>query len=82
MFEKKEVEKIARLARLELSDEEIKKMQKELGSILDYVELLEKLNVQDVKPTFHSIPLQNVMREDKPFQTKGQGGFVKVKEVL
>ena len=43
MISKEEVQKIAKLARLELTDEEIKKMQKDLSSILDYFEILKKI---------------------------------------
>jgi len=55
MLLKKEVEHIAKLARISLTQEEIGKFQKELSSILDYIE----------KPTSHSVSIENVMREDE-----------------
>ena len=65
MINKEEVKHIAKLARLGLTEEEIKKFQKELSSILDYVEKLKEVDVGGIEPTSHSIQLENVMREDK-----------------
>ncbi len=65
MISKEEVKHIAQLARLGLKDKEIEKMQKELSTILDYIKLLEKVDISGIKATFHSIPIGNVMREDK-----------------
>ena len=64
MISKKEVEHVAKLARLGLSEKEIEKMQKELSVILDYINLLGELDVSQVQPTSHSILLENVSRED------------------
>lgn len=64
MISKQEVEHIARLARLELSHEEFEKMQKDLSTILDYVEMLNKLDVSDVKLSSRATIVENVMRED------------------
>ncbi len=65
MINKEEVKRIAKLARLGLSEKEMKKMEKELSSILEYFEKLKEVNVFEVEPTFHSVPIENVMREDK-----------------
>lgn len=64
MINKQEVEHVAKLARLGLSEKEIEKMQAELALILDYFELLKEVDVSQVLPTSHSILLENVMRED------------------
>jgi len=64
MISKKEVEHVAKLARLGLTGKEIEKMQKELTLILDYFDLLKELDVSQVRPTSHSILLENVDRED------------------
>lgn len=64
MISKKEVQHIAKLARLGLTDEEQEKMQTELSSILDYFKLLDELDVSQVAPVFYPIPLKNVIRED------------------
>lgn len=66
MISKIEVEKIARLARLELSEDEIKKMQKDLSAILDYFNLLKKADTQKIKTKKEPLGfLQNIVREDK-----------------
>ena len=65
MISKKEVKHIAKLARLGLSEKEMEKMEKELSSILEYFEKLKEVDVSQIEPTFHSVPIENVMREDK-----------------
>ena len=59
------VKHIAKLARLGLLPDELKKMEKELSAVLDYIEKLKEVDVSNVKPTSHSIQIENVMREDK-----------------
>lgn len=65
MISKQEVEKVAKLARLGLTEKEIQKFQKELSSILDYFEKLKEVDVSKIEPTTHSVLLESVMREDK-----------------
>ncbi|MBI4682284.1 MAG: Asp-tRNA(Asn)/Glu-tRNA(Gln) amidotransferase subunit GatC [Nitrospirae bacterium] len=60
-----EIEHVALLARLELSDEEKILFSKQVGSIIDYIDKLDKLNTSDIEPTAHVLPLKNVFREDK-----------------
>ena len=60
-----QVEHIARLARLGLSAEERDKFSLQLSDILENFEVLNELNTADVAPATHSIPLQNVFREDE-----------------
>jgi aspartyl-tRNA synthetase len=57
---------IAKLARLKLTEEEAVSYQKDLNSILEYVETLRKLNTESVEPMSHVLPVTNVWREDKP----------------
>lgn len=61
----KDVEHVAKLARLELSMEEKQQFTEQLSAILKYAEQLNELNTDDVLPTSHSMPLINVMREDE-----------------
>ena len=61
-----EVEGVADLARLALSDDELAAMTRQLGSILDYVAQLQQLNVDGVEPLAHALPVQNVFRDDDP----------------
>ncbi len=62
---KEEVEHVARLARLELSDEEKETFTKHLNNILTYVEKLNELDTKDVKPTSHVLQIQNIFKEDE-----------------
>jgi aspartyl-tRNA(Asn)/glutamyl-tRNA(Gln) amidotransferase subunit C len=66
MIEKKDVEHVARLARLTLTDAEIERMREQLNGILSYIEKLNELATEDVEPTSHAVPLVNVMRDDEP----------------
>ncbi len=74
MLTEKEVEHIAQLARIELSDGEKKRFQKELSSILEYVEQLNKVNTDGVEPLFQTTGLNNVMRPDSPPHSYMSGG--------
>lgn len=60
------VRHIARLARLRLTDDEVRHFVTQLGAILDYIRQLERLDTRDVEPTAHPLPVQNVVREDEP----------------
>ena len=65
-----DVEKIANLARINLSDDEKKHLHSDMENIVEYVNMLSELNLADIEPTAHAVPLTNVVREDtaeKPF---------------
>ncbi len=62
---RKEVEHVARLARLELTAEEKERMQTQLDSILSYIDKLNELDTSAVEPTSHVLPMTNVFREDE-----------------
>jgi len=89
----KQVEHVAKLARLGIDKREKKKFQKELSSILDYVNKLSEVDTKDIEPIAQITGLTNVVREDKSRpsterekllknapQTKD--GYVKVKAIL
>jgi len=89
----KQVEHVAKLARLGIDKKENKKFQKELSSILDYVNKLSEVDTKDIEPIAQITGLTNVMREDKSRpsaerekllknapQTKD--GHIKVKAIL
>ncbi len=65
MITKEQVEYIARLARLELSEEEKEKYTKQLDQILEFVAKLNELNTEKVEPTSHAVKISNVFREDE-----------------
>ena len=60
-----EVSRVAFLARLELSEVEKARLTTDLNGILSQFARLQELDTQDVPPTSHSLPLQNVFREDE-----------------
>lgn len=62
---KKEVEHIAKLARLGLSEQEKKKFTEELSAILSFVDKLNEIKVDKVEPTAQVTGLENITREDK-----------------
>ncbi len=96
MIHKKEVQHIAKLARLGLTEAEIKNFQKELSSILDYFNLLKEVSLKSSLLTRKKKGLiENVTREDlakkQPLKTvsklfeaapKKEKGYIKVKAVL
>lgn len=60
-----DVKKVALLARLKLSDEELAKMQEQLSSILDYMQVLQEVDVTDVPPTAQVTDVVNIVRPDE-----------------
>ena len=73
-IDRKAVDHVARLARLDLSDEERERMSVELAQILGHAEAIQELDLDDVEPTSHALPLRNVMRADevKPSLTQDE----------
>ena len=62
---KEEVEHVAWLARLELSEEEKERLTGHLNQIMGHFEKLQELDTSAVEPTSHSIPVENVFRGDE-----------------
>ncbi|MFC1632490.1 Asp-tRNA(Asn)/Glu-tRNA(Gln) amidotransferase subunit GatC [Candidatus Omnitrophota bacterium] len=60
-----DIEYVAQLARINLSQEQKRKLSQQLSDILAYIEKLKQLNVDQVEPISHALPLQNVFRQDK-----------------
>ena len=92
MITVKDVEHVAKLARLNLTEEEKEKFTSQLGDVLKYVEQMNEVDTSDVKPMSHAIDFVNVMREDevKYEQTKeelmknardAEDGFFKVPKI-
>jgi aspartyl/glutamyl-tRNA(Asn/Gln) amidotransferase C subunit len=89
-----EIEKIARLARIELSSKELETMPIEISSILDFVNTLQAVDTKNVQATSQVSGLNNVWREDKVVESEvpakdllagvpeTKDGYVKVKKVL
>ena len=87
------VRHVAHLARLEISDEEVRRYADQLSAVLGYVDQLNELDTTDVPPTTHAVPLSNVFRDDAVRSSLGperalsnapqqQDGFFRVPKVL
>lgn len=61
-----EVEHIAQLARLELTEEEKSRYREQLSAILDYAQRLQELDTADIAPTSSVLPARSVLRPDRP----------------
>jgi len=67
MLGRDQVLHVARLARLELTEEEVERMSQELSKVLDHIEKIAELgDLADVEPTSHVISIENALREDEP----------------
>jgi aspartyl-tRNA(Asn)/glutamyl-tRNA(Gln) amidotransferase subunit C len=88
-----QVRKVAKLSRLDLSEEEIEEFTGQLSAILDYVAKMNELDTTEVEPLAHCLPISNVLREDVVKESLGtektlanapqrDGGFFKVPKIL
>lgn len=66
MLSRDQVLHVARLARLELSEEELEVMAGELSGVLGHIEKISELDLEDVQPTSHVVAVENVLRADEP----------------
>jgi aspartyl-tRNA(Asn)/glutamyl-tRNA(Gln) amidotransferase subunit C len=66
VIDREQVLHVARLARLELSDDEVETMARELSGILEHVDKVAELDLDGVEPTSHVVRLENVLRPDEP----------------
>jgi len=73
-----DVEYAARLAKLDLSEEERKSMTSQLRDILGYVAKLSELDTDDVEPTAHVLPVKNVWRTDERQRSLSQEKVLKI----
>ena len=68
MIDREQVVHVARLARLELSDDEVGTMAAELSSVLGHIERIGELTLDGVAPTSHVVEVGNALREDVPVE--------------
>jgi aspartyl-tRNA(Asn)/glutamyl-tRNA(Gln) amidotransferase subunit C len=66
MIDHEEVRHVARLARLQLSEEEVDRMAVELAGVLDHIATIAQLDLDDVEPTSHVVAVENALRADEP----------------
>jgi aspartyl-tRNA(Asn)/glutamyl-tRNA(Gln) amidotransferase subunit C len=67
-----DVEHVARLARLRLTDEERERFRTQLGLILEHAERVREVAAEDVPPTAQPLPQRNVFRDDEPWECLSQ----------
>lgn len=65
MISREEVLHVARLARLELAEEEIEPMARELSAVIDHIARIKELDLEDVPPTSHVVELTTSLRADE-----------------
>ena len=75
---KMDIEKVARLARLELSGQEKKTLGNQLDQILTYMEQLKRLDTTGIEPTSHAIPIYNAFREDETRPSFSRGKVLEI----
>lgn len=68
-IDKHTVQYAAHLARIELGEDELEKLSGQLHDIVGFIDALRTLDLKDIQPTSHILPLSNVMREDIPRQS-------------
>jgi aspartyl-tRNA(Asn)/glutamyl-tRNA(Gln) amidotransferase subunit C len=66
VIDRDEVLHVARLARLQLSDEELEPMARELSAVLDHIAKIDELDLDDVVPTTHVVEVTGALRADEP----------------
>ena len=66
MLNREQVLHVARLARLQLSDDEVERMASELSHVLDHIEKIGELDLDGVPPTSHVVDVVNALRADEP----------------
>ena len=60
-----DVKYVAELARIDLAEESVEKLQRDMQNIVSYIEQLSELDVSDIEPTAHAVQLVNVVRTDE-----------------
>jgi aspartyl-tRNA(Asn)/glutamyl-tRNA(Gln) amidotransferase subunit C len=63
---KETVKYVADLSRIELNPDELEKLSKQLQAILDFIDKLSSVDIKNINPTSHILPINNVLREDRP----------------
>ena len=92
-IDQQQVRKVAKLARLDLTDAEVEQFSPQLSAILSYIEKLGELDTENVEPLAHCLPVHNVFREDVPTPSidaekalanapQREGDYFKVPKVL
>jgi len=70
---KETVKYVAGLARIELQLKELEKLSGQLKDILEFIDKLKEIDTDNINPTSHILPINNVLREDKPADSLSAG---------
>ncbi len=92
-MDKNTVKYAANLSRIELQENELERLAKQLEDILGFIDKLNKIDIKNINPTSHILPINNVLREDVPGSSlpsektlsnapKRQGNFFVVPKVI
>jgi aspartyl-tRNA(Asn)/glutamyl-tRNA(Gln) amidotransferase subunit C len=66
MIDKKIVKHVAKLSKIEITEEQIEKFSKEISDVLDAFSLLKEIDTKNIKPSFQPIEIKNIVRDDIP----------------
>ncbi len=77
MITKQEVEHVAKLAQLELTEEEKEKYTEQFSNILDYFKQLKEVHTENVEPMVHVLAMRNIMREDRAEISSDKGEILR-----
>ena len=92
-IDRAQVDKVAKLARLALTEAEAEQFSRQLSAVLEYVEKMNELDTDGVEPLAHTLPINNCFREDEITESLGtkkvlgnapakDGSFFKVPKIL
>jgi len=87
------VKYVAHLARIDLKPKELEKLSQQLEEILGLIDKLKEVDIKDIAPTSHILPINNVLRDDKPAESlasdkalenapQRQGNFFAVPKII
>lgn len=79
-IDRKVLEHVAAIARLNLSEDEIKKYLPQLKEALEFFSRLNEIDTENVEPSFHPVELKNVMRKDVEMECLSQGDALSLTE--
>ncbi|MBN2202964.1 MAG: Asp-tRNA(Asn)/Glu-tRNA(Gln) amidotransferase subunit GatC [Candidatus Aenigmarchaeota archaeon] len=72
MIDKNTIERVAKLSRLNLTEEEIEQFSKDINNILEAFSVIKDVNTEGIEPSFQPLEVKNVFREDKPQESLNQ----------
>jgi aspartyl-tRNA(Asn)/glutamyl-tRNA(Gln) amidotransferase subunit C len=77
MINKKDIEYVAKLAKLKLTEEEKEKLTPQMGDIINFANKISELNTEGINPTAHILEINNVFREDEVNESYNRDDIIK-----